>query len=96
MGEVPSTNDDGSENSKKKKANDPYSQEIAMNKLNDFFDEELIRGKNDNFAKVNRNTRSVVDLRKKYQKEFLKSSNGKGTCPNCGAFTKNIVFYKSR
>ena len=60
----------------------------------DRFKKEALASTLDN--ELIKNTRSIEALRKSYNKDFLTQSSKSSCCPNCGAVTKTIVFYKSR
>lgn len=68
----------------------------GMARLTEFCEEQLEAKPGFASSVSGASTRSVEDLTKRYKKEFMKLSTGKGCCQRCGAVTKNIVHYKSR
>ena len=103
--------DDEKGGGKKSKVDRSFDEELIKEKLLKFLQDEskIYEESNDcspfsdnsiiddeNLPEPIKVTRNVESLRKAYNKEFLALHAKASTCPNCGAVTKNIVFYKSR
>jgi DNA-directed RNA polymerase I subunit RPA1 len=84
--------DEAEEKAMKKALKQNIDTALIVAKLDKFMQEVLAV---DSVEDI-RNTRSVESLRKAYNKDFLSQNTKSGCCPNCGAMTKTIVFYKSR
>ncbi len=85
--------DDGEEKAAKKALKQSIDTALIMAKLDKFMNETIQEA--DNVDEIS-NTRSVESLRKGYNKDFLNQNTKSGQCPNCGAITKSVVFYRSR